>query len=321
MRRVNRRLPCPVCSHKDWCSLSDDGSLAFCMRVERGSFKTAANGAHMHRLTEAAPPLKVTPKRLEVTPRAPADHIDAIYSMLLRGHLALSDAHRRALKTRGLSNAEIEQRGYRSTPDEAKSADVARALAKYDLRGVPGFYRDGREWRMVRCAPGFFIPYRDERSRIQGLQYRLDTSGDGAKYIWLSSNPEKYVDGTGSGAPLHFTKPRLIHDEVTITEGALKADVAAYFLRVPVIASAGVACFGRDFATRLKREFPRLHTIRIAFDMDWKEKEEVRGAVFRLMGDLETARFTVLLRAWPPQFKGIDDYLSHVSKSEGRRVA
>src|SRR5690348_2224311 len=31
-RRVNRRHPCPVCSHTDWCEVSDDGLTVHCMR-------------------------------------------------------------------------------------------------------------------------------------------------------------------------------------------------------------------------------------------------------------------------------------------------
>lgn len=33
-RRVNKKHPCPICGHVDWCLVSDDGTAAICPRVE-----------------------------------------------------------------------------------------------------------------------------------------------------------------------------------------------------------------------------------------------------------------------------------------------
>src|SRR5215813_7942244 len=38
--RVSRTSPCPICKEADWCSVSDDGALAKCMRTEEGCWRT-----------------------------------------------------------------------------------------------------------------------------------------------------------------------------------------------------------------------------------------------------------------------------------------
>jgi len=48
--RVTRRHPCPMCRKADWCSVSEDGQVAVCMRAE--SSKPCKSGGWFHRLTE-----------------------------------------------------------------------------------------------------------------------------------------------------------------------------------------------------------------------------------------------------------------------------
>jgi len=318
--RASRKQPCPVCGKPDWCSLSLNGEIAICMR--RTSERATQNGGYLHRLANPTAPRRRASPLLSPAPPAPradADHIDAIYRALLREQLQLSDAHREKLLARGLTPAEIEQRGYASTPGREVAAQLTETLAHLGLRGVPGFYRERGRWRMVNAAPGYFVPYRDERGRVAAMQYRLDEplNGGQTKYLWFSSPPERYPEGTSSGAPVHYSRPELLHDarEVTLTEGALKSDVASFFLNSPVIAAAGVTLFGRDFGDRLRQLAPKLHTVYVAFDLDWKSNETVKRALFRLLEELERARFAARLRAWPPHMgKGIDDYLLSVAK-------
>jgi hypothetical protein len=106
-----------------------------------------------------------------------------------------------------------------------------------------------------------------------------------------------------------------------LTEGALKADIASYILDAPVIAAAGVSCFGADFPADLKAKFPSLRTILIAFDSDWRVKPQVKSALEKLMRGLSGAGFRVKVRTWPPQHKGIDDYLLAFSQSNVKGVA
>lgn len=51
--RVSRAHPCPVCGKPDWCTLSADGRVAFCMRVP--SARQASNGGYVHVLRSDLP--------------------------------------------------------------------------------------------------------------------------------------------------------------------------------------------------------------------------------------------------------------------------
>jgi hypothetical protein len=299
------------------------------MRVEAGSFMRAGNSAFVHRLTEApAQPRRPTRPPARLVEIASVERRDAIYSAMLRLS-PLSDAHGHSLNGRGFDGSEIKRNRYGSTPSPSVAESVTRALAPDDLRGVPGFYHDGQRWRMVYCAPGFFVPVRDERGRIQALCYRLDRPGHGGKYVWLSSNPEteddrgrqKYPRGASSGAPVHLAYGHLLDGarEVVITEGALKADVIACLTQSPVVGVAGVSTFGSDFASRLRRIAPRLRTAIVAFDKDLHTNPAVLAALNRLTAQLEGARIRVRVRTWPGEAKGYDDYL--LSQLYAREVA
>jgi hypothetical protein len=278
------------------------------MRRAAGSFKTAANGAHLHHLTEShSRTYKREPARDVDAPLAEIERRNAVYSALIRDCLTLRLGHRNELLRRGLSNEAINRAGYVSAPNAQESDEAARRLASYDLRGVSGFYRVGATWRMVTLASGFLIPVRDERQRIEGFQVRRDEGEP--RYIWLSSKGRE--GGASSGAPVHFAQPHLLRGarEVLISEGGLKSDVVSHLARVPVVGIAGVSSFGANFGARLRAEFPSLREAVIAFDRDLLEKQPVRDALDRLAANLEAARFRVRVRVWDSTYKGLDDYL------------
>ena len=65
MKRVSRSAPCPVCGKPDWCTLSEDGEVAYCMRIQSGM--ACKNGAWMHFLKErerSRPPRRRAPMPL-----------------------------------------------------------------------------------------------------------------------------------------------------------------------------------------------------------------------------------------------------------------
>jgi hypothetical protein len=314
------KIKCPVCGKKDNCAVSDDRRRAFCRRVRSDK---PGRGGWTHILSDDPHgDMRIqhtSPPKREQADRAPVEHRDAVYSTLIRKHLTLSCGHKQKLLARGLPEGEIERNGYTSTPDERRAVEIAEVLSIYGLEGVPGFYRKNGSGRMA-VRPGYFVPYRNERGQIQAMQYRLDEPLDGGKtkYLWLSSRD------CSSGAPVHCAYWHLLRDarEVTITEGALKADIAAYFLQAPVLAIAGVSCFGADFAPNLKAKYPKLETAYLAFDADFQHNDGVKESLFRLADELQAAGLRAQVRAWPARMgKGIDDFLLTVSKSEGRVAA
>jgi DNA primase len=254
--------------------------------------------------------------------RAPADIINGVLTVLICKVLTLRPEHEAKLRARGLSAEEIRRKRYVSAPatrEERRRA--AERLAPYlDAfgGGVPGFYfADGR-WEMAYRPSGFFVAVRNEHGFIQALSQRVDEPRDGGKYIWLSTNLEaeddagrqKYPRGASSGTPPHFAGRHLLHeaDEVMITEGVLKSEVASYLSGLPVVGVAGTHSI-MGLASRLRINFPKLRSALVAYDRDMMEKPQVLEAVFRLTSQLEAEHFRVRVRTWPGPEKGIDDYL------------
>src|SRR5262249_23518414 len=120
-RRVSRAHPCPVCAHISWCSLSVDGRLAACRRVEVDAWRSKTDRAgvpvYLHHLDGAAarpdlpPPRRAAPE----TPRVDVDLASRVYVALLE-RLSLADSHRADLERRGLCDDEVRRRGYRTLP-------------------------------------------------------------------------------------------------------------------------------------------------------------------------------------------------------------
>ncbi len=318
LSRVSRRSPCAVCGRSDKaCLFRPDGSGVLCS--QRASDRPARGGciqAWWHYFDDPARP---TPKAAPASPpkpeqfRASVEHVDGVLTTLVRDCLRLAPEHNDALEARGLSPREIRAHGYASILDETLGDEIAASLAEFDLRGVPGFFRDGARRRMKRCPRGFFVPVRNERSQIVGLQIRCDDPKAG-KYLWFSSANMR--EGTGSGAPVHFARPHLLPttSEVLITEGGLKANLISHFTGSPVVAAAGVGNFGPDFAARLYALAPHVTPI-IAFDADWMIKPQVAAALEKIKKELKRAGFKIKVRTWPSRYKGLDDYLlaCHVS--------
>lgn len=151
---------------------------------------------------------------------------DKAYASLL-SMLPLSDTHKGKLLERGLTEAQIEQNGYRSTPVFGFRRITERVLESgCRVEGVPGFHTDpeGR-WTIhfSQKSSGILIPIRNIDGRITGMQIRLDRPYDGRKYVWLSS--VNFPNGASSGSPVHLAG-KAGDRAVYVTEGALKGDIA-----------------------------------------------------------------------------------------------
>lgn len=312
-RRVSNKRPCEICGRHDWCTFTE--TLAFCRRISYGSFRTARNGAYMHRteVQQLASPTVRSMSR-KAPSRAPEEQLDRVYRALLR-MLPLSANHKQSLRRRGFDDAAIASRGYRSAPTEAQAHLIVGQLAPLRLDGIPGFHKASDRWCLVRVRPGILLPILNVKGQICGMQHRRDNYADGGKYVWVSSANRNC--GTSSGAPIHWSKPELLPSasEVLLTEGALKADVISHFLSVPVIAAAGVGLFGRDFGVQLKADHPNITAV-ICFDSDWRTKPQVKTALIALQRQLTAAGVPWRVRCWPTEFKGYDDFLLSLFQTE-----
>jgi hypothetical protein len=312
--RVKRKSPCPICKKTDWCSVTEDGAMAICMRVS--SEREARNGGYLHILEDGASWEKVMAVTVEVKQhtRAEIERRDAIHRELL-GALTLTARDHKNLLKRGLDESAITLGGYKSVPSSVSVHDVSARFKDRDMAGIPGFYKQDGSWNLNvnDWHSGFLVPVRDIRGQIEGFQIRrAEVKPDEPRYVWLSSSSKN--DGASSGSPAHFRNPDRVRQtgQVIITEGALKADTAAHLLgdRHCVIALAGVGSFREDFGRWLRELMPELRQIVIAFDADAISNSAVQHQLERLGETLRSADLDVRELRWEQrQGKGIDDYL------------
>lgn len=244
------------------------------------------------------------------TPKAEPDTCDRAYQAAL-DVLPLWNGHREDLGRRGLSDAEIDLRRYRSLPgnrpEERPSLTGYRSVTQpdgtrasegpVDTTGVPGF-RDGRLSALFGRS-GIMIPVRDAQERIVACKVRLDSGlfeeETGDKYRWLSNG------SPSSGSPVHVPLWDGPKDTVRVTEGPLKADVAT--------ALTGTLTIGVGGAKAVRSAVPVLrelgaHKVLVAFDAD----EAGQRANQDLVDALAHSGLDVAVETWPADAgKGIDD--------------
>ena len=315
--RAAKGHPCPVCEGKSWCTVSPDGAVALCMRVEAGSFDTKESGggtAYLHRLKDnprrSSRPRGGCPTPPPDAPRAESDALHAAYSALL-GELSLSAKHREALQKRGLADDAIDRNHYRSLPVQCRPriAGLLREQFGEVLLRVPGFvFKYGTNGRYLTIAgsPGLLVPCRDTQGRIVALKVRRDGECDGSRYTYVSSTKH---GGPGPGAPVHAPlgtpSPSAI---VRLTEGELKADLAFVLGDLPALSVPGVGNWkpALDVLRGLG-----CSTVRLAFDADAWEKPHVAKHLSDCAGALVAAGFIVELDRWnADDGKGVDDLLA-----------
>jgi hypothetical protein len=331
MRRAKLKT-CVICGGPDNCSIREDRSQMFCRRAAGASWpgSVAGAGGYTCKLDASVPRAPtITTRKPTLTPVAVANENirHAVYSAFLRS-LNLSTAHNANLMARGLSSEVIKQCLFRSAPSPLEAAEVTRHLAQdCDLTGVAGFYKERGAWRAAWMDESILIPVLDQHARIVALMRRRTRMrpGEKGKYLWFATvedrNGNPRDGAVSSGSPCHFANAHMLRDalSVTLTEGALKAQIAAFLLNQPVIGNSPSG-YAENFGSNLKANFPKLKTVYCAFDSDFTKNEHVRSALFRLTSRLEQAGFDARVRTWPPELgKGIDDYLLNIST--GRAAA
>lgn len=319
-QEVSRDEPCPICNKPDYCRRSPDGNQIACRRESRGAKKTLSysdgSEAYLHVLRDdrtanrKGKPDRGTTKRANTAKakRADAETIDRVYQRLL-GALVLSPAHQKALQNRGLKDSVIESGAYRTLPDNTgPTIRTLRADFGDDvLLSVPGLLKT-----KVAAPPGLLIPVRGVSGQIIALKLRRDEATSSGRYLYLSSS--KY-HGPGPGSPAHvptgITGPC---DVARITEGEFKADVATALSGIPTISFPGVSSW-RQVLPVLKAL--QVKTVRLAFDADAMENENVARCLLESFQALAGDGFAVELERWDAaNGKGIDDLLAAGGKPE-----
>ena len=313
---VSPRRRCPVCGHDSWCQLARDGGVALCKRVgDGGRPKVNRDGVefYTHRLGPGAARVVVDLPPPTVD-RASPEALDEAHRAVLAG-LRLDDADRDGLRARGLDDAAIGANGYRTLP-VAGRARLARAVVdavgELAAVGVPGVARadgdDGSAWLTFKGSPGLLIPCRDLAGRVVALKVRRrDPIEAGAqRYLYVTSSrhggasalsavhvPAAALAMRGSGAPL------------VVTEGELKADVAAHLAHRPVLSLPGVGAWRQGLEA--VRTWPAERVV-VAFDADVRTNPAVASAEAALVSALRAEGVRVEVLRWDGA-KGLDDFL------------
>lgn len=257
-------------------------------------------------LSRTGRPLAAAP---EPERRAPEEVLDRAYRRLVEA-LPLSSGHLlHLLAERRLPPEAIAVAQYRTLPvSPAEREQAAAAVARQlDPEGVPGFWRHPEGVWTLAGAPGLCVPVRDWAGRVRGVQIRRDRGEP--KYVWLTSRGKP--GGAPARAVYHVTQqmPGIGSRRVWLTEGALKADVAARRLGEVVVAVPGVQTWcGSGVVEGLSAAGVREAVL--AYDADQQTNPHVRQAAVRLARALRQAGLRVTAAVWPlEEGKGIDDLL------------
>ena len=236
------------------------------------------------------------------------DTRDKTYRTLL-SMLTLNQKHKDDLLKRGLSEKEIKAGGYKSNPSLCLDRLAQSILEKgCILEGVPGFYKkQNGQWTLISLGAGYFIPQRDGRGRIQGMQIRLDTAKKGEKRYLTVSSPNRDC-GARAQAACHMARGRSI-DDIIITEGPLKADIIRHYTGYTVLGIQGVNCISTLLHALFELKKAGCRKVTIAFDMDLYENENVRKALDTLKSKLIEMRMPFSTLLWDHSEKGLDDWL------------
>jgi hypothetical protein len=253
--------------------------------------------------------------------RASNEVLDKTYRAFL-AECTLLEKHKQELLSpkRGLNLKQIKGLGIKSCPThrEQHIKIINNLLRKgVTLEGVPGFFIDkSGNWNfnLFRYAEGYLIPVINIRKQVIGFQIRLDEpkgKDKKTRYIWFSS---AYKDkGVSSGSPIHLTsnKPSKF---VYLTEGPLKADIAAYKSHKVFAAVAGVNNQKplNAFFRGLKANGTKV--IVDCFDSDCVCNEQVEKARRKLARTVIQNGLKYIRMEWDQAYKGIDDYLLNVPK-------
>ncbi len=321
---VSKRRPCTVCKHPDWCEIHTQSGAVHCMRTESEHRSEHRGGGWWHNLPqpdEKTGRVVWSPEDFAASgedtrpPGADAPTKHAVYAALL-ALCPLSPAHRAQLlgPTRQLPQEALAN--YGTLPEGTAQAPIlAQLVAEFSREGlltIPGIVDDQSRPGGLRInGAGLLIPVRDEAGRIQGMQLRLDRGEK--RYIWLSS-----PDVASSGTPAHVARPAQVTDQrVYLTEGPLKADIAAGRLGAVVVGITGVTTWRNALPALDALQAQGHDVVVVALDADDAGDPKKQHTVAmveairqEVADELVGMGFAVRFARWDhSQGKGIDDLL------------
>lgn len=240
----------------------------------------------------------------------PMEYRDKVYRAML-SQLTLTDSDRKYLNGKGLSDAAIKGLGLKSLPvgSIARSRLVANlnAMGFKQLLGVPGFYEKDGSVKFVPFEHGILIPVLSADNKVQTFQIRSTAANTAKDKRYYALSSAKFNKGCKSETFVHCVVPNKNITAVYLTEGCLKADIAAAKSGKPFLAILGVNC--QKHVEACLKSFPKLKQIYVAFDMDKFENDNVMTAQNNLCNLISRCGIKPIVVNWDRNYKGIDDYL------------
>lgn len=375
---VTKKNPCPICGKSDYCGWvnSQNGILISCHRVldvpkdfvmdgidgkryvsirtkngcgifeeeeqlikarmDYYDYKKSPNKKFFNK-NRGNPCLNSKKQNLEQF-IAPDEMLNEVYSCVIE-QISLNEKHKKNLNAEGWTEEMIENSGFYSVPDIKILKDIILELSlKYNLEGVPGFYKVKDKWN-AKFIRGMVIPVYN----IEGLIVRLRIKPDWSKkqieefniaqkkapkYLNFSSFKEGIIDGkvvnllnsgTRSGSLVsYFFNEDDEFETVIITEGDKKAKAVNLLRKMPCVSLPGVSTYNKLFDEDNLSGVPDIVKLKskglkraiICYDADKKNNKDVKKAEHELVKKLEEHEIEVYIGTWDIEDgKGIDDLL------------
>jgi P4 family phage/plasmid primase-like protien len=339
----SKRVPCPICQHDHWCSISSDGAVVLCHWAHEkglpgGVFRTSSQGQpytlFFARAKTSASGTEGPGVAAEYVGEAPCgyeapelpvvkhaceagepDVTNAIYGDLF-SRCELSSVHEADLRKRGFTPELIAYYGYKTKPTrDAFRQTIAVPLAKAHARSLftaPGISLEdwtddeGKRRRELRLdgPPSLMLPLRDRYGRICRVQ--LDVDRGPSKYLPLTAYRYKGSKFTSvTHVPRHEGAVTLA---IRLVGGTYKADLATAWDGVLTISSPSEHSFLPCLEDVTYFE-PAI--VSLAPDADTREDGAValglaEGAVL-----YQSHGYSVAVETWLPEHgKGIDDVIA-----------
>ncbi len=180
--RVSRQRPCPICGKPDWCSITEDGAAACCMRISEGAVAHVDQGhgvGHIHQLDASeALPLRFCESRPAVGTRTERPAFALDYGAILRRWRACTstEAIQALAAGLGVSRESLERLEATWAPERAAWAfpmhDDRRQVVGIRLRGS-----QGQKFALNGSHAGVFLPRGlDSRSTLLICEGPTDTA-------------------------------------------------------------------------------------------------------------------------------------------------
>ncbi|WP_254032794.1 hypothetical protein [Planktothrix agardhii] len=289
----SKRNPCPICEKTHGCKISDN--LIMCLRGDSnwsipgwkylkplrggmgglfGDYSGERQEYRPEQQPKAAKPSNITPLTDE--------QLDREARKILK-QLGLSAKHREQLHGRGLTDEQIDQRGF-------KSVD---RYQEFNLISIsPNFPGMGDKGTLANSGSGILIPIRNIKGLIIGFQLARDDREP--KYQWLWGSSDRRVSGE---LPLQFLKLNSSPD-LNIIEGTQKPLPAAHLHNINVLGAGGVNWHGSKKEFKAIVDSKNFDLYILNPDTGCKANHHVMGGYRALYLFLKKLGVTLYIRDW-----------------------